>query len=167
MQDDITDATNWLINEGHADPNRICIVGSSYGGYAALMGLIKEPSLYKCAISVNGVTNLPKLKSSDRRNAVGGRAWTKTMGLTGTDDDDISPYEQAEKITAPILLMSSVDDARVPFQHAVEMHERLKKMGKDSQYIRIKGGTHNMVTAQSRLTMLKAAEKFLAKHIGN
>lgn len=167
MQDDITDATNWLINSGDVDPNRVCILGASYGGYAALMALVQQPALYRCAVSVNGVTDLKRMKSNDRRNAVGGHTWTNAMRLEGVSDRDISPYDQAKKIIAPILLMSSVDDARVPFQYAVDMHEKLKKIGKESQYVRIEKGTHNMTTAQSRLTMLKAIETFLAKHIGD
>ena len=164
MQDDVTDATKWLIDEGLADPSRICIVGNSYGGYAALMGVIKEPGLYKCAISTNGVTDLGRLKSNDR-NTIGGRVWIKNMGLEGVSDTEVSPFQRAKDISAPVLLMSSVDDARVPWKMAQDMHKRLRKLKKDSEYVKIKDGTHNMVTAQSRLTMLKAAEKFLAKHL--
>lgn len=167
MQDDVTDATKWLIENGHSDPDRICIVGSSYGGYAALMGVIKEPGLYKCAISVNGVANLVRLKSGDKSNAIGGRSWTKRMGLTGVDDKQVSPYHRAADVSAPVLLMSSVDDARVPWKMSRDMHKRLKKLKKDSTFVKIEDGTHHMVTAQSRLTMLKATEKFLAKHIGD
>ena len=165
MQDDVTDATKWLINEGFADPDRICIVGYSYGGYAALMGVIKEPGLYRCAISANGVSDLGRLKSNDR-NTVGGRSWIKNMGFEGTDDDEISPFHRAKDVSAPVLLMSSVDDARVPWKMSQDMHKRLKKLKKNSTYVKIKDGTHNLVTAQSRLTLLKAAEKFLAEHIG-
>lgn len=93
MQDDVTDATKWLISEGLADPNRICIIGSSYGGYAALMGVIKEPELYQCAVSVNGATNLPSLKTTDKQY-IGGRAWIKTMGLEGVADTEVSPPSQ-------------------------------------------------------------------------
>lgn len=166
MQDDVTDATNWLVEQGYADPERICIVGSSYGGYAALMGVIKEPGLYKCAISTNGVANLARLKSGDKNNTIGGRSWTKRMGLDGADDKQVSPYHRAEEVSAPILLMSSVDDARVPWKMSQTMHKRLKKLKKDSTFVRIEDGTHHMVTAQSRLTALSAAEEFLAKHLG-
>ena len=64
MQDDLTDVTKWLISEGISDPDRICIVGASYGGYAALMGAIIEPDLYKCAASINGVTDLMRQKKT-------------------------------------------------------------------------------------------------------
>ncbi len=166
MQDDVTDSTNWLIKNGYSDPERICIVGNSYGGYAALMGVIKEPGLYKCAISVNGVTNLVRLKSGDKSNSIGGRSWTKRMGLKGVKDKEVSPHHRAEEVSAPVLLMSSVDDARVPWKMSRDMHKRLEKLKKESTYVKIKDGTHHMVTAQSRLAALKAAEKFLAKHLG-
>jgi dipeptidyl aminopeptidase/acylaminoacyl peptidase len=167
MQDDVTDATKWLINEGYSDPERICIVGSSYGGYAAVMGVIKEPGLYQCAISVNGVTNLARLKRSDKSNTIGGRSWTKRMGLKDTDDEVVSPYHRAEEVSTPVLLMSSVDDARVPWKMSRNMHKRLKKLKKESTFVKIEDGTHHMVTAKSRLTALKAAETFLADHIGS
>ncbi len=166
MQDDVTDATKWLINGGLADPDHICIVGSSYGGYAALMALVKEPDLYRCAVSVNGVTDLARLKSSDRRNTLGALSWIGSMQLDGVDDKMISPFAQASTIQSPVLLMSSVDDARIPFQLSVDLHEKLQGLGKSSRYVRIEKGTHNMVTSQARLTMLTATEKFLAKHLG-
>ncbi|WP_262693925.1 alpha/beta hydrolase family protein [Kordiimonas aquimaris] len=166
MQDDVTDATKWLITEGYSDPNRICIAGSSYGGYAAIMGVIKEPDIYRCAISVNGVMNLPKLKSGDRKSAIGGRSWTQRMGLEGSKDAEVSPYHRAKDINVPVLLMSSVDDARVPWEMSQDMHKRLRKLNKDSTFVKITDGTHHMVTAQSRLTALTEAAQFLNKHIG-
>ncbi len=167
MQDDLTDATHWLINEGYADPDRICIVGGSYGGYAALMGTIKERGLYRCAISLNGVTDLVKLKSEDRKYSIGGRSWVKTMGLEGASDNTVSPYHRAANVSAPVLLIAAEDDARVPWEMSRDMHKRLQKLGKDSSFVSIKEGTHYMVSTQARLTALTAAEAFLAKHIGD
>lgn len=165
MQDDVTDATKWLIDAGYADPDRICIVGSSYGGYAALMGTIKEPGLYRCAVSLNGAANLIELKRGDRRNKVGGRSLTKNMGLKGAEDEDVSPYHRAADVSAPVLLMAAEDDARVPWTHSRNMHRRLKKLGKSSRFVKIEEGTHYMLTAQSRLIALKAAEAFLKEHL--
>src|SRR5699024_2497259 len=65
MQNDVTDATRWAIEEGIADPDRICIYGGSYGGYAALMGVIREPELYQCAVGYVGVYDLPWFRSGD------------------------------------------------------------------------------------------------------
>jgi dipeptidyl aminopeptidase/acylaminoacyl peptidase len=166
MQDDVTDATKWLIAEGYADPERICIVGASYGGYAALMGAIKEPNLYKCSVSVNGVTDLPRIKTNDK-NSIGGRSWIKRMGLEGTDDKMVSPHDRADEINIPVLLMSSVDDARISYRMSQSTHDKLKKLGKDSTYVKIEDGTHHMVTKASRMTLLTETEKFLKKHIGN
>jgi len=166
MQDDLTDATKWLIEEGVADKNRICIVGSSYGGYAALMGAIKEPNLYKCAVSVNGVTDLPKLKASDK-NVIGGRSWTKFMGLRGVEDTQVSPYHRAEELNTPTLLIAAKDDARVSYKQSRDLNKRLGKLGKESKYIELKTGTHYMVSAQARLKALQAIESFLTAHIGN
>jgi len=165
MQDDVTDATNWLIKEGMTDPKRICIVGSSYGGYAALMGAIKEPDLYKCAISTNGVIDMVKLKQGDRQY-VGGKAWIKNMGLKGSNDKEVSPYHRAKEINIPVLLIAAKDDARVPYTMSKDMYKRMKRLKKPVEYVEIKKGTHHMVTAESRLLRLQATEKFLAKHIG-
>jgi len=165
MQRDVVDATKWVIEQGISDPDRVCIIGASYGGYAALMGIIKDPDLYACAISVNGVTDIAALKRYDR-NTIGGRAWIKSMGLKNTNDKIVSPFHQAEKILAPVLLLSSENDVRVPYKLSQKMHNRLKKLGKKSTFKIIQDGGHHMVTAQSRLTMLRETEKFLAEHIG-
>jgi dipeptidyl aminopeptidase/acylaminoacyl peptidase len=164
MQQDVTDATRWLISQGIADPERICIVGSSYGGYAAMMGLIQEPSLYACGISMNGIMNIPALKTQNLR-LIGGRDWTEEMGLEGAKDTDVSPQQQALRIKDPVLLIAATNDARVPYEQTRKMHRALKRLKKDTTYVEINTGTHYMVNAASRLAMLSAAEKFLAKHL--
>lgn len=166
MQRDVTDATKWLIDEGIAAGDKVCIAGASYGGYAALMGVIQESGLYKCAVSINGVTNMQSMKINDKK-FLGGRAWTKNMGLEGSKDKDVSPYHQAQRVSAPVLVMSSKDDTRLDFDWSQDFHKRLKKLKKDSTYVLIEDGGHSMVTEKSRLTMLQNMEKFLAKHIGN
>jgi len=165
MQDDVTDATLWMINEGYADPKRICIVGASYGGYAAMFAPIKEPDLYSCAISVNGVPDLPAMKLSDK-NHIGAGTWIKKIGLKGEPDEKVSPYHRAEEINIPMLLMSSVDDDRVPYKMTRRMQRRMESLGKDSTYVQIDDGGHSMITEAARLKMLRESEKFLAKHIG-
>ena len=164
MQEDVTDATHWLINKEIADPERICIVGSSYGGYSAMMGLIQQPDLYACGISVNGVMNLPALKNKDRRT-IGGLDWVKKMGMRGVKDSKVSPQQQVDSINDPVLLIAATNDARVPFEQTRKIHKTLKKLEQDSTYIEIDTGTHYMLNAESRFEMLSAAEKFLAKHL--
>lgn len=165
MQDDVTDATKWLIKNKIADKKRICIIGVSYGGYAALMGTVKEPKLYKCAASINGAPNIPALKTDDK-HYIGGRAWIKTMGLKGVADKEVSPHHRAEDIDASILLIASKDDARIDYKLSKSMHSKLLQLGKDSTYIELEDGGHGMDTGNSRLKSLKALEAFLAKHIG-
>ena len=164
MQQDLTDATNWLVREGISDPKRICIVGASYGGYAAMMGLIQHPDLYACGVSVNGVMNIPAIKSADR-NVIGGRSWIKSVGLEGSDDADVSPYQQAERISDPVLLVAAKNDARISYKQTKNFHKRLKKLKKDTTYVEMETGTHYMLNRESREITLKAAEKFLTVHL--
>jgi len=165
MQRDVDDATKQMITDGIIDPERICIAGASYGGYAAMMGVLQSPELYKCGVSVNGVVNIPRLKNADA--AFWGRQnWVNNIGLEGSSDTDISPYHLADQINRPVLIMASKDDTRLRIVDSENFHSRLKSEGKDSQYVEIEDGGHSMDTAASRLTKLKAMEKFLAKHIG-
>ncbi len=164
MQEDVTDATRWLISEGLADPDRVCIVGASYGGYAAMMGLIQEPDLYACGISINGVMDLPALKSADR-NYIGGRRWIKNMGLDGAKDKEVSPQQQAKRIGAPVLLVAAKNDARISYKQTERFHKTLKRLKKDSTYVELETGTHYMLNRESRHAWLEAAEVFLSKHL--
>lgn len=164
MQQDVTDATRWLISEGIADPDRICIVGSSYGGYSALMGLIQQPGLYACGVSVNGVINLPALKNVDR-NFLGGRNWIKRMGLEGANDRDVSPQHQAKSIQDPVLLIATTNDARISYKQTKKLHKLLKKLKRDSTYVELDTGTHYMLNSESRLASLTAIEGFLSEQL--
>lgn len=165
MQDDVTDATHWLIREGMADPERICIVGSSYGGYAALFGTIKEPSLYKCAISINGITDIKRLKDQEKRFTIGGKSKVQEMELEGSNERDISPYHRAKDINTPILLIAAKDDTVVLYKQSKSLYKKLRRLKKPAEYVEIKEGTHYMEDAQSRLTALKASELFLRTHL--
>ncbi len=164
MQDDVTDGVQYLIDQGIADPARICIVGASYGGYAAMMGAIKTPDLYQCAASINGVLNLMILISDDK-DYIGGKAWIKSMGLTGEKATTVSPIHQAQKIKIPALIIQAKDDFRVPYKHAVGMVDKLKQYDKDVQMVTLKTGDHNLDTAESRIQTLQALETFLNQHL--
>lgn len=161
MQDDVTDATRWMIDQGYADPNRICIVGYSYGGYAALMGAIKEPELYQCAASGNGVANIPALK----KFFISLGFIDSTVGLEGHKNKEVSPHHQSDRINIPILFLASKDDGRVPYQQSEKMHKKLLSLDKDSTFMLMEDGGHNIYTARARLTLLTELEKFLQKHL--
>lgn len=165
MQHDVTDATKQLIADGTIDPDRICIAGASYGGYAAMIGVIQEPDLYQCGITVNGANNIPRLKVQDA--AYWGTAnWRKNISLKGHSDEEISPFHLAKKINRPVLVMASKDDTRIRVVDSENFHGRLKANDKDSTFVKIDDGGHGMDTKNSRLTLLTTMEKFLEKHIG-
>ncbi len=166
MQRDVADATKYLIDEGIADKNRICIAGASYGGYAAMMGLIQYPELYQCGITVNGAVNLPRLKQTDSQ-FWGRQDWLDSIGLEGQDLEDVSPAHLVKQINRPALVMASKDDTRLRIVDSENFYSRLKGHNPDSEYVEIKDGGHSMDTANARLTKLKAMESFLAKHIGS
>ncbi len=130
------------------------------------MGPIKEPELYKCAISVNGVSNLPLLKSTDKYQSVGGKSWVKNMEHRGKKDKEVSPYHRVKDLKIPVMLIATKDDARVPYKHSSRMHKALQKQGVSSEYLIFKEGGHSMYTSENKKQMLEATEQFLEKYIG-
>ena len=164
MQDDVTDGTKWLIEQGIADPERICIIGASYGGYAAAMGLIKTPNLFRCAASINAVLNMPSLIRQDEKY-IGGTVWTKTMGMEDKDSEEVSPYHRVDEIMKPLLIVHAKDDHRVRYSQAERMARKMKKRNKDVTLVTLEDGDHFQDTEVSRVETLIAVEKFLAKHL--
>jgi len=165
MQDDVTDVTKWAIEQGITDPERLCIGGGSYGGYAALMGAVKEPDLYKCAISINGVANIPAIKTFDRK-FIGGKLGIKKITPKDKSDKDISPHHRAGEIKIPVLIIHAKDDPVVPYKQARNMYKKLKRLKKPVEFVSIKSGDHFLDTSKARITTLNAMEKFLQKQIG-
>jgi dipeptidyl aminopeptidase/acylaminoacyl peptidase len=164
MQEDVTDGTQWLIDEGIADPDRICIVGWSYGGYAAAMGAVQTPDMYQCAASINGVLNLPQLINDDR-HYIGGTVWTRHMGLEDENAKVVSPYHQAEKIKIPMLVIQAKDDANVHLNQGQGMAERLRKLNKPVEYVEVDLGGHSMDNEAARQTILQSLETFLMESL--
>lgn len=164
MQNDVEDGTRWLIDQGIADPNRICIVGASYGGYAALMGVATTPDLYQCAVSVAGVTDVEYLVKSSRRYS--NHEIVKKQ--VGEDYDALyqrSPISQAEKIKVPILLIHGTKDRVVRFRHSEEMFDELEDHDKNVELIELEDGDHYLSSNEHRLTTFKALDRFLAQHL--
>lgn len=164
MQEDVTDGTTWLIAEGIAAPDRICIVGWSYGGYSAAMGAVQTPELYQCAGSINGVLDLPGLIADDKKY-IGGSSWTRHMGLEDESARSVSPYHQAERIQVPVLIAQAKDDARVHDDQAKRMVKRLKRLKKPVEYVKVEFGGHSMNNETARLQILQSLERFLGENI--
>lgn len=172
MQSDITEGANALVKMGWVDPERICIVGWSYGGYAALAGGALTPDLYKCVVSVAGVSNLRDMIATERfQHGEKSRTviyWEKQIGDPDKDReaiDAVSPSRLADRFKAPVLLIHGLDDTVVPAKQSDMMNDALKSAKKDVQYIKIKGDDHGLVDNNSRRQVLQALAEFLAKHI--
>ena len=173
MQDDVTDGARRLITDGIADPKRICILGASYGGFAALAGAAFTPELYACAAAWAPVTDLKSFLSS--RADVYGKdsaeysTWARIVaGDNGSSDlDAVSPAHNAQRIKCPILLMHGSLDTVVQIEQSEEMESALRSAGKNVAFIRFPGETHYLEKAESRALALQQIEAFLKKNIGN
>jgi len=165
MQEDVTDGVQWLIDEGIADPDNICIVGWSYGGYSAAMGAVQTPDLYQCAASINGVLNLPKQIADDKKY-IGGSVWSRHVGAGNEHPKTVSPYHQAEHIRIPMLIIQAKDDARVHLDQGKTMARRLKRQKKAVTYVEVDLGGHSMTNSAARMEILAALDAFLATNLG-
>ena len=164
MQDDITDSTKWLIDQKLADPARICIFGWSYGGYAALMGAIREPSLYRCAASMAGPTDLQHIQPGS-----GQRISDRAVPILNGDRsliDENSPAKNADKIMIPILLAHGRQDVNVSIEDSFEMENALKAAGKPVDSIYFDADDHFLFREGDRIAFLKKVEAFLVKNLG-
>ncbi len=168
MQHDVADGTKHLIDQGVADPNRICIMGQGYGGYAALMGEVLESDLYACVIAVNAITDLPRFVR-DARNTAEAWYWEQSAGSLDTRMDQLreaSPIHRGASFNSPVLLLQDKDEPDGPMEDAQAMRKALEKAGKDVEFIELDGDGHGMEHRASRLTIMQAMERFLARHIG-
>jgi len=171
MQDDVSDGVLALIKQGYADPDRVCILGTSYGGYSALSGGAFTPELYRCIISVNGISNIPVMLRDDKAK-YGRNHWVISYweGLVADSDVEkerlkaISPLYFAKKFKAPVLLIHGKDDTIVPMRQSKLMHDKLKSANKQSQLVLLKGEDHWLSTSESRVQMLKTLDEFLNIH---
>lgn len=171
MQTDLSDGVAYLAKEGIVDPKRVCIVGASYGGYAALAGVTLQKGVYRCAVAVAGVTDLAKLMTDDtirygERNA-SVRDMKRLFAVGSASDPKLaqrSPAAQAAEADAPILLIHGKDDTVVPFAHSQKMANGLKSAGKPYEFVVLDGEDHWLSKGQTRLQMLTATVTFLEKN---
>ena len=165
MQDDLTDAANWLVDQKIAKPDAMCIVGASYGGYAAAMAAVKTPELFQCAVSFAGVTNLKQLVTRSRRYT--NNKFVKNQ--IGDDSDDLkarSPYYQAQKVKIPMLFLHGEDDRVVDVEQSRMMVEELQDLDKLVEYSEFENGDHYLSIQRNRHAAFKAMDAFLNKHLG-
>jgi len=175
MQDDIADGARWAVAQGHADPKRICIMGASYGGYATLMGLVRDPDLYRCGVNWAGVTDINLLYDGNWRfNSDLGSEY-KNYGMPVLIGDQVkdaaqlkatSPIEQAARITQPLLLAYGGADRRVPIYHGTKLRDTLKATNKQVEWVEYTDEGHGWSLPKNRVDFWGRVEKFLDKHIG-
>ncbi len=165
MQDDLADATHWLIEHGIADPDRICIVGASYGGYAAQLAAAKTPDLYQCAISFAGVSDLLAQRNK-AKNYVNKEVAFDQYGRDSKQLQAYSPINLVDKITIPLLIVHGDADRVVDVEQSREMVEALEDHDKAFEYIELENGTHYLDKQQHRTALFKAMDTFLAQHLG-
>ncbi len=169
MQNDVTDGVKAMIAQGIADPKKMCIVGWSYGGYAALAGVTLTPELYKCGIAMAGVSNLVTMLGfeANHHNMTFNpdvNYWPRVIGDPTQDGDRLratSPALHADRVTAALLLIHGKNDTTVPIEQSEQMAQAMDKAGKPYQFIRIDGDDHQLRAAASRKQMLEAMDKFL------
>ena len=180
MQDDITDGVRMLIDSGQVDPSRICIGGGSYGGYAALMGVIREPGLFRCAIDESGPTDLIEFIESpvpdynryrgDFRDAEN-EDWLKRR-IGNVDDpaerallEQNSPRRLADRVKVPVMLIYGTEDYRVPLSHGTGMRDALRAAGARVEWRSYAGEGHGVWGIENRIDRLRRYERFLAEHL--
>jgi dipeptidyl aminopeptidase/acylaminoacyl peptidase len=169
MQDDVTDGTRWLIEQGIADPARICIVGWSYGGYAALMGAAREPALYRCSASIAGVSDLPRLIDSQRQYLFG-RLTTQLIGDSWKDRkllEENSPVNRIGDIRVPVFLAHGTSDRVVPPAQSAVMAKALARAKKPHEYLELEDADHSVQRSQERVSLFSALDEFLAKSLSS
>jgi len=167
MQDDLTDATRWAMNQPGVDERRACIWGESYGGYAALMGVIREPGLYRCAIGMAGPYDLPTMfKWGDIHRSIWGRGRLETT--LGTDSKLLlanSPTRLAEHVRVPVMLVQGGRDERVSPQHVRAMKAALDAAGKPHVDYLPLNETHGFFAEKSRREYYVRVLDFLDRNL--
>lgn len=166
MQDDLNDAITWLARDQTIDSKRVCMVGWSYGGYAASRAAQRDGSKYRCTISGAGVHDLPAMVLYDKGYL--GQYGAKTgLGAAG-DLRMISPSLHAGEFSTPILIVHGARDQRVPVSQSRDLVGRLRAAGKregiDFVYIEQPLNTHNLLREEDRIQFLREAKKFLDQH---
>ncbi len=168
IQDDITDGVEWAVAEGIADAERVGICGTSFGGYAALVGLAKTPDLYRAGAAYAAVTDIEQLLSDDTWYEWG-YDWHETMIGGGAGDRDRlranSPLRSAARIGAPVLLGHGEDDPRIHVRQSQRMAKALRDAGKDVTYLEFPDEIHGFVLEANRIRWYEALIVFFEKHL--
>ena len=167
MQDDIDDAMDWAVAEGIADPNRVCVVGGSYGGYAAIWAVLRNPERYRCAASWAGVTDWDRMLRYDRQffGRRGYKRWRERIRGEGEKDmKDVSPYRIAEQLSRPLLLAHGTKDVVVPYKQFKQFEKAARKAQVKPTTLVIEDEGHSFTSPDNEQQWYDALVDFLAEH---
>jgi dipeptidyl aminopeptidase/acylaminoacyl peptidase len=167
MQDDLDDGMDWLTGQGVVDAKRVCVVGSSYGGYAALWAATRNPERYRCAASFAGISDVPKwLKYSGRFDGSKHREnWrARLQGDKTFDLKTVSPLYTIDRLNVPVMIVHGEADTRVPFKQSKQYADALTTAGKVHEFYAIPEEGHGFTTAANEQLWLDKLDAFLAKY---
>ncbi len=168
IQQDLIDGVKWTIAQHYADPKRVCTYGGSFGGYSALMTVIRAPKLFKCAIGYAGVYDLSMLlKKGNIRSRASGRSYLDTV--LGDDQAELnanSPDKLADKISVPVFLIHGMDDEQAPYAGATAMRDALEKAHKPYKWMAKRSERHGFFDVDNNVERLEKIQAFLEENIG-
>lgn len=170
MQDDLDDGIDWLASRGTIDPDRVCIYGISYGGYAALWGAVRNPERYRCAVSMAGISDVRAMLKYDKGVFSAKRyyhSWKEKVGGIDADKEAlraISPLYHVDKLSVPLLIGHGNRDRNVPPEQSLEMVDAMKEAGIDVESVFYKKSHHGPTDHDEMIDWLKRLEAFFAEH---
>jgi dipeptidyl aminopeptidase/acylaminoacyl peptidase len=174
MQDDLVDGMNWAVAEGIADKSKVCLYGASYGGYATLYGLVRDPDLFKCGVAFVAVSDINLLYDVQWSDTAQGD-YFENESLVEIGDpkskedrayfDSVSAVRGADRIRAPLLLAYGADDVRVPLIHGEKMKAALDSGKKKYEWLVYDGEGHGWNKPENRYDWYKRVDKFLAENL--
>jgi dipeptidyl aminopeptidase/acylaminoacyl peptidase len=168
MQDDVDDGVKWLVDSGEVDPKRVCIMGASYGGYAAMWAAARNPDIYRCAISFAGISDVGAMLRYDRRTFSAPRyyhGWRdKVQGDKDFNLDTVSPLKAVERVSIPLLIAHGDKDDNVPLAQSKKFHEALTKANKPHEYVVYPGEGHGLDKPEHAVDFLNRVDAFLLKY---
>ncbi|WP_375397830.1 alpha/beta hydrolase family protein [uncultured Sphingomonas sp.] len=168
MQDDLDDGMDWAVAQGYADAKRVCLVGGSYGGYAAMWGATRNPERYRCAVSFAGVSDLKSqldysadffLSKKSRR-----KFGAKVQGDKSFDLATVSPLANVSKLKVPVLLVHGDKDSTVPLKQTVQYDKALTAAGKPHETHIYPGEGHGFSKSANEKDYMDRLEAFLTKY---
>ena len=170
MQDDLADAALWSVSKGWSDRKHIAIMGASYGGYATLMGLIKNPDIFRCGVEWAGVTDLALMFTANSDASQDSLKYDMRTLIGDPEKDaamfrDYSPLAQAARLKQPLLMAQGLEDIRVPMVHATKFRDAVKQNNAQVEWVSYTDEGHGWRDQESNLDFWKRVEAFLARNL--